>query len=407
MEIIDKIDSSMVKTQSYIHNGVEYHVNFIVEQPAGKSDNPIESDCSDQSGVWLTGIADYDQQGHPDNEERPDSEAPDADRLQNDGPVPESVRPGKVPKVRDSELSEKDLARRNRRRQVNRECARQARERKIQERMESEKKIKKLTEENNQWKKKFEFLLRKNKELASKLNEMEEKMADLRKTPMQKTILTTQNSINKNKVIKNKDYKEQSTQTYQPGEYSNSNLSRNILNRSYKRRAILLQAVEPQIANKKTKMQFIYPAAELMKKTSQIENSDRTDQIQIRNSPADKSGQHHFQVNSPRPVLVQYNQSDNQAPIQEINKQTNHIMEKNETEKAFPDQNRTILNQNCATLIPGTSNQMTNEQIVALMAKILQPMQQKIQKLTNDIEDFPNKYNLKKVVKSKEIKLEP
>jgi len=400
MEIIDKIDSSMVKTQSYIHNGVEYHVNFIVEQPAGKSDNPIESDSSDQSGVWLTGIADYDQQGCPDNESRPDSEAPDADRY--DGPVPESVRPGKVPKVRDSELSEKELARRNRRRQVNRECARQARERKIQERMESETKIKKLTEENNQWKKKFEFLLRKNQELASKLNEMEEKMANLRKTPTQKTLLTAQNSKN----MKNKNIKEQSTQTYQPGEYSNSNLSRNILNRSYKRRAILLQAVEPQIANKKTKMQFIYPAAELMKKTSQIENSDRTDQIQIRNSPADKSGQHHFQVNSPRPVLVQYNQSDNQAPIQEINKQTNNIMEKIETAKAFPDQNRTILNQNCATLIPGTSNQMTNEQIVALMAKILQPMQRKIQKLTDEIEDFPNKYNLEKV-KSKEIKLEP
>lgn len=406
MERIDKIDSPMVKTQSYIHNGVEYHVNFIVEQPAGKSDNPIESDCSDQSGVWLTGIADYDQQGRPDNEERPDSEAPDADRLQYDGPVPESVRPGKVPKVRDSELSEKDLARRNRRRQVNRECARQARERKIQERMESEKKIKKLTEENNQWKKKFEFLLRKNKELASKLNEMEEKMANLRKTPTQKTTLTTQNSKN----MKNKNFKEQSTQTYQPGEYSNSNLSRNILNRSYKRRAIFLQAVEPQIANKKTKMQFIYPAADLIKKTSQVESPDSTgstDQIQIRNSPADKSGQHYFQMNSPRPVLVHLNQSDKQAPIQEINKQTNHIMEKNETEKAFPDQNRTILNQNCATLIPGTSNQMTNEQIVALMAKILQPMQQKIQKLTDEIEDFPNKYNLKKVVKSKEIKLEP
>jgi len=399
MEIIDKIDSTMVKTQSYIHNGVEYHVNFIVEQPAGKSDNVIESDSSDQSGVWLTGIADYGQQDRPDNEERPDSEAPDADRLQYDGPVPESVRPGKVPKVRDSELSEKDLARRNRRRQVNRECARQARERKIQERMESEKKIKKLTEENNQWKKKFEFLLRKNQELASKLNEMEEKMANLRKTPTQKTTLTTQFSKN----MKNKNFKEQSTQTYQPGEYSNSNLSRNILNRSYKRRAILLQAVEPQIANKKTKMQFIYPAADLMKKTSQEENSDGTD----RNSQAGQSGQHHFQVNSPRPVLVHLNQSDYQAPIQEINKQTSNIMEKNETEKAFPDQNRTILNQNCATLIPGTANQMTNEQIVALMAKILQPMQQKIQKLTDEIEDFPNKYNLKKVVNSKEIKLEP
>merc|ERR1712113_1033591 len=122
---------------------------------------------------------------------------------------------------------------------------------------------------------------KKNNELASKLNEMEEKMANLRKTPTQKTTLTTQFSKN----MKNKNFKEQSTQTYQPGEYSNSNLSRNILNRSYKRRAILLQAVEPQIANKKTKMQFIYPAADLMKKTSQIESPDGTD----RNSPADKS----------------------------------------------------------------------------------------------------------------------
>merc|ERR1712054_53605 len=53
--------------------------------------------------------------------------------------------------------------------------------------------------------------------------------------------------------------KEQETQTYQPGEYSNSNLSRNIMNGSYKRRAVLLQAVEPSVANKKAKMQFIYP----------------------------------------------------------------------------------------------------------------------------------------------------
>merc|ERR1712176_478601 len=81
-------------------------------------------------------------------------------------------------------------------------------------------------------------MLRKNKQLTLKL----EAKSTTEKTPTQKT-----------------KSKEQATQTYQPGEYSNSNLSRNIINGSYKRRAVLLQAVEPQVSNKRAQMQFIYP----------------------------------------------------------------------------------------------------------------------------------------------------
>merc|ERR1719394_571736 len=98
--------------------------------------------------------------------------------------------------------------------------------------------IKELTQENDNLKNKFEALLRKNRQLSLKL----EAKSTTEKTPTQKT-----------------QSKEQASQTYQPGEYSNSNLSRNIINGSYKRRAVLLQAVEPQVSNKKAKMQFIYP----------------------------------------------------------------------------------------------------------------------------------------------------
>lgn len=64
-----------------------------------------------------------------------DSGVPESKNLCEDyqPPVPESVRPGKEPKIKDSELSEKDLARRNRKRQINRECARHARERRNHE----------------------------------------------------------------------------------------------------------------------------------------------------------------------------------------------------------------------------------------------------------------------------------
>merc|ERR1712178_486551 len=171
---------------------------------------------------WKTGV--------PDGQDSGISDGQDGENFRP--PLPESVRPGKKPKMKDSELSEKDLARRNRRRAINRECARHARERRNHERDQLKNRIKELTSENDTWKNKFDALLKKNKQLSLKLEN----------PPTQKP-----------------KSKEQETQTYQPGEYSNSNLSRNIMNGSYKRRAVLLQAVEPSVANKKAKMQFIYP----------------------------------------------------------------------------------------------------------------------------------------------------
>merc|ERR1712178_659643 len=163
---------------------------------------------------WKTGVPDGQDSGMGDGQ--------DGENFRP--PLPESVRPGKKPKMKDSELSEKDLARRNRRRAINRECARHARERRNHERDQLKNRIKELTSENDNWKNKFNALLKKNKQLSLKL-------------------------------VNAKSTKEQETQTYQPGEYSNSNLSRNIMNGSYKRRAVLLQAVEPSVANKKAKMQ--------------------------------------------------------------------------------------------------------------------------------------------------------
>merc|ERR1711937_370094 len=117
-----------------IHNGIEYHVKFIVtggsetnESPADhsklvelESDNTNHSSDQSGSGGWISGVADY----NPDSldtgfsEPENDSSGSGLDRLDRlvQPPLDENVRPGKKPKVTDSELSERELERRNRRR---------------------------------------------------------------------------------------------------------------------------------------------------------------------------------------------------------------------------------------------------------------------------------------------------
>ena len=65
-------------------------------------------------------------------------------KIQYDSPVDESVRPGPRPKQKDSQLSKSELDRRNRRRAINRECARRARERRQRTESDLEKKLKKI-----------------------------------------------------------------------------------------------------------------------------------------------------------------------------------------------------------------------------------------------------------------------
>jgi len=325
-----------------VHDGVEYHVKFVVEPSTGQLE-AIDSDemSHGSSGLWQTGVPDGQESGIPDGEECKDYQPP----------LPESVRPGKEPKIKDSELSEKDLARRNRRRHINRECARHARERRNHERDQLKNRIKELTTENDILKNKFEALLRKNKQLFLKL----EAKSTTEKTPTQKIKL-----------------KEQSTQTYQPGEYSNSNLSRNIINGSYKRRAVLLQAVEPQVSNKKAKMQFIYP----VQPNSTIEKNDS-------NLPKKKI------------LIVSSNQinkelNNNQQTIPPI---SNPVPTSNQFATSG-----SMINEACNTTSSSEKSDdrfTSKNEIAGMIATMIQPMQHQIKMLTDKVAVLENAGNIK------------
>ena len=325
---------------SYVHNGVEYHVKFVVEPSTGQLE-AIDSDgmSHGSSGLWQTGVPNGQDSGIPEGQECEDYQPP----------LPESVRPGKEPKIKDSELSEKDLARRNRRRQINRECARHARERRNHERDQLKNRIKELTRENDIWKNKFDALLRKNKQLSLKL----EAKSTTEKTPTQKP-----------------HSKEQASQTYQPGEYSNSNLSRNIINGSYKRRAVLLQAVEPQISNKKAKMQFIYPV-----------------QSNPTNDKTDPNVQKKFFIINKNQINEEINNNHNINPL---------VSKPNSRSDQFASSD---LLMNAPSSTNGDiSVDKSKTEIAAMIATMIQPMQQQIKMLTNKVAVLEN---------SNDIKIEP
>lgn len=322
-------------THSYVHDGVEYHVKFVVEPSTGQLEAIYSDGMSHgSSGFWQTGVPDGQDSGIPDGKECEDYQPP----------LPESVRPGKEPKIKDSELSEKDLARRNRRRQINRECARHARERRNHERDQLKNRIKELTQENDIWKNKFEALLRKNKQLSLKLE------ATTEKTPTQKI-----------------QSKEQASQTYQPGEYSNSNLSRNIINGSYKRRAVLLQAVEPQISNKKAKMQFIYP----------VQSNSTNDKI-------DPNVQKKF-------LIINKNQINGE--INNNHKINQLVSKQNPSSDQFASSD-SLMNEECSTNGEKSGDKCKNE-IAAMLATMIQPMQQQIKILANKLAVFENVNDIK------------
>ena len=76
----------------------------------------------------------------------------------SDLPVDESVRPGPRPQRRDNQLSQKELDRRNRRRAINRDCARRARQRRQRNESELEERVKSLEEVKTSWERKYSDL---------------------------------------------------------------------------------------------------------------------------------------------------------------------------------------------------------------------------------------------------------
>jgi len=85
-------------------------------------------------------------------------------------PVEESVRPGKKAKRSDSELTEKELKSRNKRRANNRAAAQRARDRRFAITASLEEKNERLENENKQWKERYMELEEKFKKIEFRLN---------------------------------------------------------------------------------------------------------------------------------------------------------------------------------------------------------------------------------------------
>jgi len=84
-------------------------------------------------------------------------------------PVDELVRPGKKAKVPDSDLTDKQLISRNKRRARNREAAQRQRDRRLQKSALFEEKIEKLESENKNWEDKYRILEEKYQKLQFQL----------------------------------------------------------------------------------------------------------------------------------------------------------------------------------------------------------------------------------------------
>merc|ERR1712176_974872 len=98
-------------------------------------------------------------------------------------PVDELVRPGKKAKVPDSDLTDKQLISRNKRRARNREAAQRQRDRRLQKSALFEEKIEKLESENKNWEEKYRILEEKYQKLEFQLRmEQRKKLATNQKT---------------------------------------------------------------------------------------------------------------------------------------------------------------------------------------------------------------------------------
>ena len=97
------------------------------------------------------------------------------------------VRPGKKAKIPDSDLTDKQLISRNKRRARNREAAQRQRDRRLQKSALFEEKIEKLESENKNWEEKYRILEEKYQKLQFQLR-MEQR----------KNVATNQMATNQN-----------------------------------------------------------------------------------------------------------------------------------------------------------------------------------------------------------------
>jgi len=98
------------------------------------------------------------------------SSKPKLQRKRSYKPVEESVRPGKKAKRSDSELTEKELKSRNKRRANNRAAAQRARDRRFAITASLEEKNERLENENKQWEERYMELEEKYKKIEFRLN---------------------------------------------------------------------------------------------------------------------------------------------------------------------------------------------------------------------------------------------
>ena len=120
-------------------------------------------------------------------------------------PVDELVRPGKKAKVPDSDLTDKQLISRNKRRARNREAAQRQRDRRLQKSALFEEKIEKLESENKNWEDKYRILEEKYQKLQFQLR-MEQR----------KNVATNQMATNQNTQNIGNGYREKISKSLFP-----------------------------------------------------------------------------------------------------------------------------------------------------------------------------------------------
>jgi hypothetical protein len=315
-----------------IHNGIEYHVKFIVtggsetnESPADhsklveliESDNTNHSSDHSSAGGWISGVADYNPDSLDTGFSEPENDS-NSDRLVQP-PLDENVRPGKKPKVTDSELSERELERRNRRRHINRECARKAREARNREKHIMEIKIRALNDENIQLKEKFNQLENKYKKLTTILNSSSKRI-QIRENESLKS--NHSNEISTQTILKPKPVpklSDSSAQTVLSSTIGPSGLKRHFPSVA-KHRSIMIDSQDSPIDQKRARMQRTYSQQSNKQNNNQCVNEASNNQAQAIQTSTDP-----VELNESITSLIKHLLEPMQNQIEMLTKKVNDL----------------------------------------------------------------------------------
>merc|ERR1711962_296675 len=161
----EKLEEKMMRTEEYMvsevfqyeeNNEIQYEVQFVTDDTNTEYyEIPAEDQLIlDDEEIILEPVKTPVKTGGSKSTRSTDT----LSRKRSYKPVDELIRPGKKAKVPDSQLTEKQLLSRNKRRARNREAAQRQRDRRLQKSALFEEKIEKLELENKKWEEKYRIL---------------------------------------------------------------------------------------------------------------------------------------------------------------------------------------------------------------------------------------------------------